>query len=176
MRKISVRIYVFSRGEDDPKRCTAEKMIRLGYAIRVNKYSRISSKVIVLNPYSKTVLGPEDKVLVDKYGILVVDISWNKLISGEETFPKLRGIHRRLPFLLAANPINYGKPFMLSSLEAVIATLYILGYHDTALRLAGLFKWAESFIKLNKELLEAYSKARSRSEVEEISKEFLGEA
>ena len=152
-------------------------MVRLGYAIPVNRFNRAPRKAIVLNPYAKIVLSSQDRFLAERYGVLVVDVSWNKLVSGESVFPKIRGEHRRLPFLLAGNPVNYGKPFMLSSLEAVAAALYILGFKEYALKLLSLFKWGRTFYKLNEELLEQYSKARSREEVDEISKYYvLGEA
>ncbi len=173
---LTVKVYVYTRKEDDPSKCTAEKMVRLGYATRIGKSIKFPRKAVVLNPYARLILGPEDRELVEKYGLVVVDVSWNKLIRGEEGFPRLRGQHRRLPYLIAANPVNYGKPFMLSSLEAVIAALYILGYINESIMFSRLFKWAKTFIDLNKELLEAYSKAESRDVVEKISREFLGEA
>ncbi len=152
-------------------------MIRFGYAVVVSRFNRAPGRVIVLNPYAKLVLSPQDKFLAEKYGILVVDVSWNKLISGERTFPKIRGEHRRLPYLLAGNPVNYGKPFMLSSLEAVVAALYILDFKELVFKLISLFKWGRTFYELNKELLEQYSRAKSREEVDEISRYYvLGEA
>ncbi len=152
-------------------------MVRFGYATVVNRFNRAPRRVIVLNPYAKPVLSPQDKFLAKKYGVLVVDVSWNKLVSGERVFPKIRGEHRRLPYLLAGNPVNYGKPFMLSSLEAVAATLYILDFKEFALKLLSLFKWGKTFYELNKELLEQYRRAKSREEVDEISKYYvLGEA
>jgi len=165
-----LKIYVVHYGDDDPKKCTAIKMVKLGLATRIS-VNEIPRRAIVLNPLSKVVLSPEDRSIASKWGIVVIDVSWKE---GLDRFRYIRrGIHRVLPYLIAANPINYGKPTKLSSLEAIIATLYILGYVEESYRYASIYKWGHTFIELNKNLLESYRSARSRDKVIKIQEEIL---
>ncbi len=158
-----VRLFVVSYRDDDPRKCTAEKLARLGLAIKV---SRPPKNCVVLNPYARKVLLPRDRALIESGGIAVIDVSWKsgtrRLMSRRFLGPNAR----LLPLLLAANPINYGKPLKLSSAEALAAALYITGYRELAIKVLSVFKWGPMFMQLNEWLLDEYSRAEDESDVE----------
>lgn len=161
---------VIDYAQDDPVKCTSRKMIRMGLATEVSRKFHASSSMLVLNPFAEIVLSPPDS---SAKGVLVIDCSWN--LAREVFFKKLGGKHRRLPALLAANPTNYSKVGMLSSVEAVAATFFIVGEEADAKRCLSLYKWGPTFLTLNRDPLLEYSKAESEEAVRVIEREFFGQ-
>jgi pre-rRNA-processing protein TSR3 len=128
---------------------------------------------IILDPFAEKAMSPEDRETVDENGIIALDCSWKKINRSSVMF-KGRKNHRSLPFLVAANPTNYGKPCILSTAEAIAATFYIVGLKNNAIQIMSQFKWGPHFLELNRELLEAYSHAETSVEVVKIQNEFIG--
>ncbi len=157
--------------QDDPKKCTSAKLVRLGLASQVYHVSRLSKHSVVLNPFCQEVLTRIDKIQSERCGLVAIDCSWEK-VQGIFTrnFP---GSNRRLPLLLAANPTSYSQISRLSSLEALAASLFILGFKDKAMQLLSIFKWGHTFYSLNSTLLEEYQKATSGQDIQRIEHEYF---
>eukprot|EP01126_Amoeba_proteus_P006125 TRINITY_DN12120_c0_g1_i4.p1 TRINITY_DN12120_c0_g1~~TRINITY_DN12120_c0_g1_i4.p1 ORF type:complete len:160 (-),score=28.41 TRINITY_DN12120_c0_g1_i4:55-534(-) len=111
--------------------------------------------------------------MVGAYGISVIDCSWARI--DEIPFSIVKGEDRLLPYLVATNPINFGKPFKLSCVEAFAATLFICGYHEEAFILLDKFKWGPTFYDINRELLELYVGCRDSNEVIDAQNKYLSE-
>ena len=167
-----IKLYVYHANEDDPKKCSAKKLHRLGFVKLETNIRKTPKHAILLNPFAKKSLSPEDVNTAEENGILAIDCSWK---HAEKTFEFLeeKSVSRSLPFLVAANPVNFGKPFKLTTLEAFAATLYILGEQDHAREILTIYKWAPHFLELNKEPLEDYRKAKNSKEIIEIMKEYI---
>jgi pre-rRNA-processing protein TSR3 len=81
-----------------------------------------------------------------------------------------------VPFLVAANPVNYGRPMQLSCVEALAATMYIAGFKQEAEDLLAKFRWGPVFIQVNKELLDRYAECKDGTEVIAAQNKYLEEA
>ena len=151
--------------QDDPKKCTAAKMVKFGLAHSVKK---INNKGLVLDPFSEKTLLSSDKHLVNS--IVGIDCSWNK---AEQAFSKkFNGIKRKLPPLLAGNPVNYSKLNKLTTVEALSASLFILGFNEQALSLLDKFKWGHTFYSLNQNLLKDYSQINNEEDIDVVLKDY----
>ncbi|KAK9271701.1 hypothetical protein L1049_002064 [Liquidambar formosana] len=129
---------------------------------------------IVLSPVGKQCVSKEDYSLIKRKGLAVVDCSWARL--SDVPFVKLRcTAPRLLPWLVAANPVNYGRPCQLSCVEALSAALLICGEEETAHLLLGKFKWGHAFLSLNRELLKAYSECENSADIISVQNAWLSQ-
>jgi len=157
-----LKLAMWDFGQCDSKKCTGRKLARLS-ALKELRVSQGWAGVI-LSPSGKQACSRADHDIVRAYGIAVVDCSWAKL--DEVPFAKIKGKHERLlPFLVAANPVNYGKPLKLSCVEAIAATMMLTGFPREAAAILGKFKWGQTFLKLNEELFRRYGECNTPGEV-----------
>lgn len=136
----------------------------------------LPKKGIILEPLCGKVFGPEDHALLNEQnGALVgLDCSWAHIETSVEAVMKRTRLQpRMLPLLLAANPVNWGKPGKLTTAEAMAAVLYLLGRREQAEQILGSFRWGQRFFELNKEPLDAYSEATSSQDLVALQFEFF---
>ena len=167
-----MKLIVYHANEDDPKKCSAKKLAKFGYVQLEMKIGQTPKNAILLNPFAEKSISMEDREIAEKSGILAVDCSWE---NAEKSFGLLekRTNSRALPFLVAANPVNYGKPFKLTTLEAFAGALYILNDEKKAEEILRLYKWGPTFLILNREPLEEYRKAKNSKEIIKIMNQYI---
>jgi pre-rRNA-processing protein TSR3 len=168
----NILLIAYHTNEDDPKKCSARKLARFGHIRLISSLRRLPHGSLVLNPRAKKSLSAEDRPRAIRHGIIGVDCSWKTV---DITFQELQkiGESRALPFLVAANPVNYGKPFKLTTLEAFAAALFILGWEEHAKTILQVYKWAPHFLVLNQEPLHEYQQAKNSAEVIEIMHQYI---
>ena len=98
--------------QDDPKKCTAAKLVKFGLAKDVKKTSK---KTLVLDPFAEHFLLPKDNQIINS--LTAIDCSWNN--AGTTFENNFSGISRKLPPLFAGNPVNYSKLNKLTTVEAI---------------------------------------------------------
>jgi len=167
----NIKIIVYHARQCDPRKCSALKLkhhnlVRVVYRLRL-----LPKGAIVLNPFSEKAFSPADRERIEKRGLVALDYSW-RCTENAKLIP-LIGESRSLPYLVAANPVNYGKPTRLSTAEALSAALYIINCKRQAEQLLSVFKWGSEFIRLNKKLLDAYATARDSGEAVELQRRFM---
>jgi pre-rRNA-processing protein TSR3 len=160
---------VYMLHQDDPFKCTAAKLVKFRLAMAVKFISRTT---IVLDPFSEHTILRRDQTVADS--ICAIDCSWER---ADEVLKHrrvtARGIARRLPAMLAANPTNYAKLGKLSSVEALAGALYILNEKELAIRMMDKFKWGHTFLQLNANLLDDYAAVETEEQVIKLEEEYF---
>ena len=109
-----MQVNVLMYNQDDPKKCTAAKLVRFNLA---KKITNISRNTLTLNPFADSILLNSDKNKIQS--ITGIDCSWN---LADQTFvKKFGGISRKLPYLLAGNSVNFSKLGKLTTVEDIAA-------------------------------------------------------
>lgn len=163
---------IYHTNEDDPKKCTARKLARLGRAELATSPRAVPPGSVLLDPFAQKAVSREDVPSAVTASLAAVDCSWK---TADRAFSELRRatLPRALPFLVAANPVNFGKPTKLSTLEALAAALVIYGRRDQASLLLGAYTWGPRFLEVNQEPLAAYEGCATSLEVVRVMGEFL---
>ena len=74
---------IYDYHQDDPSKCTSAKLQKFHLARQLNSLKQIPRSAIVLNPSSNRTLSFEDRTLIEQYGLVGLDCSWN--LSEETT-------------------------------------------------------------------------------------------
>ena len=153
-------------GDDDPDKCTARRLSKFDLADLLPP-THVPHDGLLLDPTCGYTVAPD---LPRPDRIVAVDCSWESVdanrVSGNLT-------SRALPYLLAGNPINFGRPFALTTVEALAATVYILGDAAHAAALLAPFSWGHTFLELNEEPRERYAAAADAAAVIAIQQEYM---
>lgn len=166
----SVKLGMWDFSQCDPKRCSGRRLARLKVLTEFKLSYRFPG--IILTPSGTRVISPADASILRDCGLAVVDCSWAQLDA--VPFARLpRGNERLLPYLTAANTVNYGRPYKLNCAEALAAGLYICGFREDAQFVMSKFGYGEEFLRLNEELLEIYTTCKDGTEIIRKQNEWL---
>jgi pre-rRNA-processing protein TSR3 len=160
-------LYAYRDNSCDPRKCTVKKLEKAGLLKIFNKISQIPRNTLLLDPTAEQALSPADK---NVRSITVLDCSWAVLDTRKVRSWRLR---RALPFLVAANPVNFGKPCVLSSIEALAAALFITGNRERASAILSKVSWGVRFLEVNQEPLDLYADAKDSTDVIKIQELYI---
>ena len=166
-----LRMWEFN--QNDSKRDSGSKLVRLGMAQTLKVGQSFAG--IVLSSEAQTVISREDLETVRVHGVGGVNCSWNQLDKVPSRKLGRARLHRILPYLVAANPVNYGRPFKMNTAEAMAASLYIVGLQQDAHDLMAQFSFGAEFLRLNRAALDAYARAPDAAGVRAVEASMLAE-
>ncbi|KAK7531255.1 RLI and DUF367 domain protein [Phyllosticta citricarpa] len=157
-------------GHCDAKRCSGKRLMRLGLMRELHVGQKFAG--VVVSPKAKHTVSPADRELCEQYGAAVVEASWNRI--DEVPFGRIGGkCERLLPYLVAANQTNYGRPWRLNCVEALAACYYICGHPEWAEEILSSFSYGDAFLEINGELLKRYAACADEEEIQKAEELWL---
>ncbi|KAG9192438.1 hypothetical protein G6011_11172 [Alternaria panax] len=157
-------------GHCDAKRCSGKRLMRLGMMRELHVGQKFAG--VVVSPKAKKILSREDKELMEQYGAAVVEASWKRI--DEVPFGRIGGkCERLLPYLVAANPTNYGRPWRLNCVEALAACYYITGHPEWAESILSTFSYGQAFLDINAALLKRYMACENEEQIKKAEEVWL---
>ncbi|MDE1862520.1 MAG: DUF367 family protein [Thaumarchaeota archaeon] len=160
-----MEIEVLMLKQDDPSKCTAAKLVKFGLAKRAK---RTGQDTLVLDPFAERTLLRDDAGSVR--AVAAIDCSWE--LASRAFGRGFAGLPRRLPPLLAGNPVNFSKIGKLTTAESIAGALFIMGLDGQAHAILDKFKWGHTFFDLNGDLLRDYSSATTEKDVSKTAEEY----
>ncbi|KAF2156797.1 DUF367-domain-containing protein [Myriangium duriaei CBS 260.36] len=169
-RKPSFKAACWDLNHCDYKRCSGKRLIRLGLMRSLGMTQKHPG--VVISPNAKTLVSRADKQILEQHGAAVVEASWNRI--QEINFSRIGGKHERLlPYLIAANPTNYGRPWRLNCVEALAAGFLICGHRDWAEEVLSTFSYGQAFLDINEEVFGWYEQCADEAEVKDAEQRWL---
>jgi pre-rRNA-processing protein TSR3 len=166
----SFRAACWDLGHCDPRRCSGKKLMRLGMMRELQMGQKHAG--VVITPNGKHTVSPADREVLEQFGAAVVECSWAR--TKEVQWSKLGGrCERLLPYLVAANTVNYGKPWRLNCVEALAAAFFICGHPDWAEEVLAPFSYGPSFLAINRSLLKKYAACETEADVKRTQDEWM---
>ncbi|KAI5294644.1 ribosome biogenesis protein tsr3 [Ascosphaera acerosa] len=157
-------------GHCDPKRCSGKRLMNLGIMRDLPIGQKFAG--VVISPNAKRTISPADTPLLEQFGASVVECSWVR--TTEVPWNRIGGkCERLLPYLVAANTVNYGKPWRLNCAEALAAAFAICGHPDWAETVLAPFSYGQAFLDINASLLKRYAACESEDEVKAAQERWL---
>ena len=78
-----------------------------------------------------------------------------------------------MPYLVAANPVNYGRPWRLNCVEALAAAFFICGHEEWAHQILEHFSYGEPFLDINQQLLRRYAACENEEDMKKAEENWL---
>ncbi|KAF2717884.1 DUF367-domain-containing protein [Polychaeton citri CBS 116435] len=169
-KKPSFKAAAWDLDHCDAKRCSGKRLMRLGLMRELHVGQKHQG--LIITPKGKTICSPADKEIVEAFGAAVVEASWNRI--EEVPYNRIGGPNQRLlPYLIAANPTNYGKPWRLNCVEALAAAFFICGHREWAEEILATFSYGQAFIDINEAVLKRYAACTDEEGVKKAEEAWL---